>query len=86
MIKKQVGVIHPTTSNLHFIRYPSHLIPTPGDCLNIPYKSHHPSPQVTAMIKKQVGVIQEENFSMKVPILKSHHRYIIGKGGINIKK
>lgn len=41
---------------------------------------------VTAMIKKQVNVIIDENYTMKVPILKHHHRYIIGKGGINIKK
>ena len=42
--------------------------------------------QVSDMVKKQLNVIVEENFSMKVPILKNHHRYIIGKGGVNIRR
>ena len=42
--------------------------------------------QVSEMLKKQLNIIVEENFSMKVPIMKNHHRYIIGKGGANIKR
>lgn len=41
---------------------------------------------VSSMLKSQLSVIMEENFTMKVPILKNHHRYIIGKGGVNIRK
>ena len=42
--------------------------------------------QVSNMLKKQLNVIVDENFTMKVPILKNHHRYIIGKGGANIRR
>ncbi|KAL5252053.1 hypothetical protein ACHWQZ_G015010 [Mnemiopsis leidyi] len=42
--------------------------------------------EVSNMLKKQLNVIVDENFTMKVPILKNHHRYIIGKGGVNIRK
>jgi len=42
--------------------------------------------QVSNMLKGQLTVIVDENFSMKVPILKNHHRYIIGKGGANIRR
>ena len=38
------------------------------------------------MMKKKLKEILEENYAMKVPILKQHHRYIIGKAGINIRK
>lgn len=42
--------------------------------------------KVSAMMKSKLKEIIDENYAMKVPILKQHHRFIIGKAGINIRK
>ncbi|KAG8181791.1 hypothetical protein JTE90_000083 [Oedothorax gibbosus] len=48
-----------------------------------------PKPDVDACIKYLKGVGSElviNNFTVEVPIYKQHHKFIIGKGGANIKK
>lgn len=37
-------------------------------------------------LQKMVKDIQESSFVLEVPIFKQFHRYVIGKGGVNIKK
>lgn len=48
-----------------------------------------PKPDVDACYKylqKMHEDMKINNYSVEVPIYKQHHKFIIGKGGVNIKK